>query len=64
MALPGDDESAGLSAYTERVLRAIGGRKDIVLVAGSLGGFTAPLVAARTPVQMLVFVNAINAEPR
>jgi pimeloyl-ACP methyl ester carboxylesterase len=61
--LPGDDESAGLSAYTERVLRAIGGRKDIVLVAGSLGGFTAPLVAARTPVQMLVFVNAMIPNP-
>jgi pimeloyl-ACP methyl ester carboxylesterase len=63
VALPGDDESAGLSAYTERVLRAIGGRKDVVLVAGSLGGFTAPLVAARTPVQMLVFVNAMIPNP-
>jgi len=63
VALPGDDESAGLSAYTERVLRAIDGRKDIVLVAGSLGGFTAPLVAARTPVQMLVFVNAMIPNP-
>jgi pimeloyl-ACP methyl ester carboxylesterase len=57
--LPGDDESAGLSVYTERVLRAIGERQDIVLVAGSLGGFTAPLVSARTPLRTLVFVNAM-----
>jgi pimeloyl-ACP methyl ester carboxylesterase len=59
VALPGDDESAGLAVYTERVLRAIGERKDIVLVAGSLGGFTAPLVCARAPVHTLVFVNAM-----
>jgi len=61
--LPGDDESAGLAVYTERVLRAIGDRKDIVLVAGSLGGFTAPLVCARTPVRALVFVNAMLPKP-
>jgi pimeloyl-ACP methyl ester carboxylesterase len=63
VALPGDDESAGLAIYTERVLRAIGERKDIVLVAGSLGGFTAPLVCARTPVHALVFVNAMLPKP-
>jgi len=61
--LPGDDESAGLAVYTERVLRAIGDRKDIVLVAGSLGGFTAPLVCARAPVRTLVFVNAMLPKP-
>jgi pimeloyl-ACP methyl ester carboxylesterase len=61
--LPGDDESAGLGVYTERVLRAIGERRDLVLVAGSLGGFTAPLVCARTPVRTLVFVNAMLPKP-
>jgi pimeloyl-ACP methyl ester carboxylesterase len=61
--LPGDDESAGLAVYTARVLRAIGERKDVVLVAGSLGGFTAPLVCARTPVRALVFVNAMLPKP-
>ena len=31
----------------------------MVLVAQSLGGFTAPLVAAKVPVRRLVFVNAM-----
>jgi pimeloyl-ACP methyl ester carboxylesterase len=61
--LPGDDESAGLQQYTEVVLGAIGSRSDIVLVAGSLGGFTAPLVCERASVGELVLVNAMIPEP-
>jgi len=61
--LPGDDERAGLSAYSERVLDAIGTKQDVVLVAQSLGGFTAPLVCARTHVQRLIFVNAMIPVP-
>ena len=45
--LPGDDESMGLNDYAEIVIRAIGERSNVVLVAQSLGGFTAPLVCAR-----------------
>jgi pimeloyl-ACP methyl ester carboxylesterase len=41
--LPGDDAEAGLSVYAGRVLEAIGTR-EVILVAQSLGGFTAPLV--------------------
>jgi pimeloyl-ACP methyl ester carboxylesterase len=41
--LPGDDENAGLPEYTRLVLEAVGGRRDVVLVAQSLGAFTAPL---------------------
>jgi pimeloyl-ACP methyl ester carboxylesterase len=57
--LPGDDETAGLSVYAERVLAAIGKRSGVALVAQSLGGFTAPLVCARTSVRTLAFVNAM-----
>jgi pimeloyl-ACP methyl ester carboxylesterase len=57
--LPGDDEQAGLSTYAERVLGAIGTRTEIVLVAQSLGGFTAPLVCERASVRTLVLVNAM-----
>ena len=57
--LPGDDESAGLPEYASLVTGAIGGRDDVVLVAQSLGGFTAPLAAARPGVRALVFVNAM-----
>lgn len=57
--LPGDDERAGLSTYADRVVEAIGARRDVDLVAQSLGGFTAPLVCQRVRVAMLVFVNAM-----
>ena len=51
MDLPCDDDSAGLAEYTDAVVDAIGDRRDdLVLVAQSLGGFTAPLVAERVPV--------------
>lgn len=61
--LPGDDETAGLPRYTELVVDAIGARSEVVLVAGSLGGFTAPLVCERVPVRELVLVNAMIPEP-
>jgi pimeloyl-ACP methyl ester carboxylesterase len=57
--LPGDDERAGLAEYATKVADAIGSRRDVVLVAQSLGGFTAPLVCERVPVRSLVFVNAM-----
>lgn len=61
--LPGDDDGAGLAEYTRRVVDAIGGRDDVVLVAQSLGGFTAPLVAAEVPVRAIVLVNAMIPSP-
>lgn len=61
--LPGDDESAGLPEYTRLVTGATGDRDDVVLVAQSLGGFTAPLVAAAIPARAIVFVNAMIPVP-
>jgi hypothetical protein len=61
--LPGYDETAGLARYTELVVDAIGSRPDVVLVAGSLGGFTAPLVCERAAVRELVLVNAMIPNP-
>jgi pimeloyl-ACP methyl ester carboxylesterase len=61
--LPGDDPAAGLSAYADRVVATIGGRSDVVLVAQSLAGFTAPLVCERARVRMLVLVNAMIPTP-
>ena len=61
--LPGDDEIAGLPEYAGLVLEAIGGRHDVVLVAQSLGGFTAPLVCERATVRELVLVNAMIPVP-
>ena len=61
--LPGDDNHAGLATYAEIVIRAIGERSDAILVAQSLGGFTAPLVCARAPLRMVVLVNAMIPKP-
>src|SRR5690349_3472010 len=61
--LPGDDESAGLHAYADLVVDAIGTRTGVTLVAHSLGGFTAALVAARIRLAQLVFVNAMIPKP-
>jgi len=61
--LPGDDRHAGLAAYVDIVICAIAERSDVILVAQSLAGFTAPLVCARAPVRMVVFVNAMIPTP-
>ena len=61
--LPCDDPSAGLAEYADAVVAAIGDRTDLVVVAHSLGGFTAPLVCARVPADQLVFVAAMIPAP-
>jgi pimeloyl-ACP methyl ester carboxylesterase len=61
--LPGDDESAGLDVYADIVVREIGQRTNIILVAQSLGAFTAAIVCERMPVRGLVFVNAMIPLP-
>jgi Alpha/beta hydrolase family len=61
--LPCDDDSAGLAEYADTVVAAIGSRRGLVVAAQSLGGFTAPLVAARVPVDMLVLVAGMIPAP-
>jgi pimeloyl-ACP methyl ester carboxylesterase len=61
--LPADDETAGLPEYARLAVDAVGGREDVVLVAQSLGGFTAPLVATAVALRGLVFVNAMIPVP-
>jgi pimeloyl-ACP methyl ester carboxylesterase len=61
--LPSEDDSAGWSEYTDTVVREIGDRGDLVVVGHSLGGFTAPLVCARIPVELLVLVAAMIPSP-
>lgn len=61
--LPSDDDSAGLTEYANVVVDAIGDRTDLVLVAQSLGGFTAPLVCDRVPVGLLILVAAMVPMP-
>src|SRR5690242_3458448 len=61
--LPGDDENAGIVQYTDLVVAACEGAGEVVLVAQSLGGFTAPLAAGRVPLREIVFVNAMIPVP-
>ena len=61
--LPADDSTAGLDRYAEVVVEAGHGRGDLVVVAQSLGGFTAPLVCDRLPVIQLVLLNAMIPVP-
>ncbi|MGR7023210.1 alpha/beta fold hydrolase [Geodermatophilus sp. URMC 62] len=64
--LPADDDSAGLRAYTDVALAALddaGADGDVVVVGQSMGGLTAPLVAARRPVRLLVLLNAMVPRP-
>jgi pimeloyl-ACP methyl ester carboxylesterase len=61
--LPCDDESAGLAAYTDVVVNAIGDRTDLVVVAQSFGGYTAPLVCSRVPSQLMVLVAGMVPLP-
>jgi pimeloyl-ACP methyl ester carboxylesterase len=62
MDLPCEDAGAGAQDYAEVVDRAIPPVDDLVLVGHSLGGLTAPLVAARRPVRRLVYLCAIVPE--
>jgi pimeloyl-ACP methyl ester carboxylesterase len=61
--LPADDDAAGLTEYADAVVDAIGGRTDLVVVAQSFAGFTAPLVCERVPVDLLVMLNAMVPSP-
>ena len=61
--LPSDDDRYGFEEYAAAVVDSIGARRDVVLVAQSLGGFTAPLVCERVPVRLLVLVAAMVPMP-
>jgi pimeloyl-ACP methyl ester carboxylesterase len=63
MDLPCEDDSAGLAEYADTVVVAIGDSRDLVLVAQSFGGFTAPLVCERVPVDLMVLVAAMIPSP-
>ena len=61
--LPCDDDGAGLQEYADAVVDATGDRRDLIVVAQSLAGFTAPLVCDRLPVTLLVLVAAMVPMP-
>ena len=61
--LPTEDASADWFDYADTVVEALGDRTNVVVVGHSLGGFTAPIVCARTSVDLLVFVAGMVPRP-
>jgi pimeloyl-ACP methyl ester carboxylesterase len=61
--LPCDDDSAGFAEYADVVVDAVGDRGELIVVAQSLAGFTAPLLCDRVPVALLVLVAAMVPRP-
>jgi pimeloyl-ACP methyl ester carboxylesterase len=57
--LPVDDPASGLDDYAQTAIDAIGAATNVVLVAQSMGSFTAGLVADRVPVELIVLVAAM-----
>jgi len=61
--LPIEDASAGFAEFRETVVTAIGDRRDLVVVGHSYGAFTAPLIADKLPVRMIVLLTPMVPEP-
>lgn len=61
--LPADDDTASLFDYADTVVDATGDRTDLIVVAHSFGGYSAPIVCDRLPVNLLVLVAAMIPAP-
>lgn len=61
--LPCDDDSAGLNEYVDVAVAAVGDRPDLVVVAQSLGAFTATVLCTRVAAELLILVNAMVPAP-
>lgn len=61
--LPADDDTKGLSDYAQAVLDAADTAGEVVIVAASLGAFTAPLVVGPLQAATVVLVNPMIPIP-
>jgi pimeloyl-ACP methyl ester carboxylesterase len=61
--LPAGDDDAGWNEYADAIERAIGDRTELIVVAQSLAGFSAPIVCRRRSVDLLVLLNAMIPLP-
>jgi pimeloyl-ACP methyl ester carboxylesterase len=61
--LPAEDDKAGWSEYADAVVDAVRERADVIVVAASMGGFTAPIVCTRRRVDLLVLLNGMIPVP-
>jgi pimeloyl-ACP methyl ester carboxylesterase len=61
--LPAGDDAAGLAEYADTVVEAIGELTDLIVVAQSMGAFTAPMLCDRADVRLLVLVAPMIPAP-
>lgn len=61
--LPASDDAAGLRDYADVAAAAIGDRRGVVVVAQSMGAFTAPLLCGRVDVARLILVAPMIPAP-
>jgi pimeloyl-ACP methyl ester carboxylesterase len=63
VALPAGEDGAGLAEYADAIVAAIGNRDEVVLVAQSMGAYSAPMAAARGRVSRIVLVAPMIPAP-
>ena len=61
--LPAGDDDAHLADYADVIVAAARGCSDVVLVAQSMGGFSAPLAVERLDVERIVLVAPMIPAP-
>jgi pimeloyl-ACP methyl ester carboxylesterase len=61
--LPGPDDAAGLGEYADVIVAAAGDVDAIVLVAQSMGAFSAPIAAERLDVARMILVAPMIPAP-
>ncbi|MDG4763379.1 alpha/beta hydrolase [Solwaraspora sp. WMMD406] len=61
--LPIEDRAAGFAEFCDTVVNAVGDRSNLVVVGHSYGAFTAPLVADKLPVRLLVLLTPMIPKP-
>jgi pimeloyl-ACP methyl ester carboxylesterase len=61
--LPAGDDAAGLDAYADTAVDAIGDRAGVIVVAQSMAAFTAPMLCDRVDVRMLILVAPMIPAP-
>jgi pimeloyl-ACP methyl ester carboxylesterase len=61
--LPAGEDGAGLACYADAIAGAMGDHRDVVLVAQSMGAFSAPLATTRGNVSRIVLVAPMIPAP-
>jgi len=61
--LPIGDDSADFDVFAATVVETVGDRRDVVVVAQSMGAFTGPVVATKVPTRLLVLLAPMIPAP-